>query len=220
MVDDSHGKDSPDDFYAQLEAARAQDTKDQPLDPDIAREEAKKLAQKEKDIDELSDQVLVPYSPKGDDLRMAYHIPIPKSLSIHGAFKGLGSGNIYLDKHYESHETDYFKPHIQSRYTLNIGLHEDQTTEHLAQAANTSNPGGLHFSTTYLFDTNGNFDKLVWLPTEIHDDRPTIVRSVLGDSRLVQGQMTPGDFELAGTALQILEAKVRQRPPRRSKSTR
>lgn len=205
MVDDSHGKDSPDDFYAQLEAARAQDAKDRPLDPDFAREEAKKLAETEERIialiasrprvfDQIEHLVFVDNST---------HTTSKGIQSFTSNMKGIGRGIIELISY---DKPDWFASlvGIETKNRLMIGFHTDlPTIEEARQMRNTDDLG-----TTFFFTRNGDYGKIVTLPTQLISGREVLRSDKEYGSHSVRGEMTAGDFELVGTTLQFFEERL------------
>jgi len=207
MIDDSRD-DGPKDFFAELEAARAQDQKDNlMLDPEQASETTKNLAAMEKEILELVREKYGHTStvkniyPGVEVYNPGYRTQI---LSIKEHLGGLGNGKIYLrsaiDDPYPGEP-----PESAIIPQLYIGLHTDEDTRKLAEQLSNSSNSFNFFSlgTQYYFGSDGTYLKRVYVPLNGSENRNRSQADAWETRR-----MTAGDFELAGVALQMLKARL------------
>ncbi len=97
---------------------------------------------------------------------------------------------------------------INTKMELLVGLHTDEPTRKEFEEFEKIYPEGARYdaSTIYFFNTQGEFRKLSLIPRGMSVDPsriPLYSRSYSG-SKKYESEMTPGDFELAGQALQML----------------
>ncbi len=201
MIDEvraADGNSTSDDFYAELAAARAADAKDdhKEMDPVVAGEQAKLIAREMQDLMAISAQ---------SSRQEPGFFNNAAQIVLEHAIKGTGKGDILLLK-------DPIQPppadenSVDKRTRLVLWLHTDPKTAQAAEALDPQSKNKL--GTIYYFDQNGNHEKAVLLTGEIEDERENIGLAFDHKGKAVNEKMSPEDFELAGTALQLLRDKL------------
>lgn len=138
--------------------------------------------------------------------------------------RGIGIGyiglNHYLNPNPQAKEVD-----VQTNNVLMIGVHTDMQTmpkvrdlhekkvEVKEKHGAARSPIENQLYTQYYFDKDGSFAKIVFIPYDIQDNRPTIkgFENNLKFTRGVKGEMTSLDVELVGFGLTRLKDLLR--PP-------
>ncbi len=212
---DSHG------FYGSSDHATKPDPlanvpiEERPLDPDFAREEAKRLARLQDEVIALMPAEVFYYSNKGiiksssaNDISRTYS-------SQNGLVGGIGLGSIEIYQKFKD-PTDQAKLfNSSSNISIDIDIHMDIPTLKIMESLEKGSPQYNSIKTRFIFDHKGNFGKLSFLPADI-DNRPDMRKLSKSDfeaftefhiepGKLVISEMTVGDFELVGMALQRLK---------------
>ena len=174
-----------------------------PLNPEIAKEAAKRLAEKE---DQLAD-LLKPHF-KGEEHKEAIDDNFIYTESDNGGF-GISdlsapfSGK-YTRLSYIPDERFHSKVGVETKYRLYINEHTDEETmeQFLEEERRQGRrPQGV-FETQYYFDHNGNYGKVSIFPNYIEDSREVLEQRT--NVKTVVSKMIGGDFEMAGAALENL----------------
>lgn len=126
--------------------------------------------------------------------------------------EGLGSGRLDFIVN-ARHDEALLRLGVTERHLLIVGLHHDAATQTQAEVLAARQPAVLgYFETRYFFD-DGRFGKLSVFPRQIPDSRPAFGH-LAPEVQVVQSEMTPSDFSLAGQALHALKETIRTYPPR------
>ncbi len=191
-----------------------QDRRPGGLHPEVARQLARHLAARLATLGELMQDELGSAHQRlirRQETWLGWD-PLGPHLLLAGAFDqlgGLGRGGASL-VHYLGGQ-----PH-PAAHVLGVGTsdelrvhgHTDARTLGQAEAFIAAGDAAAPalFDTRYYFDAHGRYAKVSHFPSAIADERPSIWGwPVRGPYRLVRSEMTPGDFELAGAALALLE---------------
>jgi hypothetical protein len=184
------------------------------LHPEIARQVARHLAARLATLSELMQDELGSARQqviRRQDTWLLWD-PVGPHLLLSGSYDqlgGLGRGSADL-VHYLGGQPhpDAHLLGVETSDELCVHVHTDARTLRQAEAfiaAGDATAPSL-FDTRYYFDAHGRSAKVSHFPSVIADERPSIWgRPVLGSYRLVRSEMLPGDFELAGAALALLE---------------
>ncbi|MBI4091890.1 MAG: hypothetical protein HY427_01650 [Candidatus Levybacteria bacterium] len=97
---------------------------------------------------------------------------------------------------------------VNNNISLKVPTHTDRLTMSQVQELERREPGTPHsYYTFYLFDSHGNYAKINIVSDRIDVDEKRIARRFL-DRLQVASQMTPDDFELAGSVLDGMKQKL------------
>jgi len=188
---------------------------ERPLDPDFAHEEAKRLA----DIEKKIIRKIRDYKPVEEygltEIKAGTWLedrPYPNAAHHTRLFlpnnsvTGIGLGAIEFETWGLPNHNFSNLVGVDTEIQLIIRVHTDQAT--MQEVGRMSDPENL-FS-YYYFNRRGDYGKLVTLPPQLVGERKILNSYNMDPSHpnfrhYVQGEMTIGDFELAGMALQKLE---------------
>lgn len=125
-------------------------------------------------------------------------------------FRVAGSGGVSFNFH-AGNEYDELaeKLGVRTRSHVSLTFHTDEATREDVEAFLSAHPAtAFNPETRFFFDKAGHFGKAVLLPAKTHTrGRPTIERA-RGEGKWIGCPMTPLDFEMAGTALNVLSAQM------------
>lgn len=175
------------------------------LSPDIAKSEAAELAQLEEVLvrqiesllaanngEEYKTEDFIIYPPLDEDFS---DTRMRVSKSSH-PIKGVGSGTIEF--YYEHSGVNiYDSDVVKTPHELRINLHTDQETMKLAKSNKAEDL--TFYETSFFFDHKGNSIKRIYAPGSAVED-------YLAGDAFIEKPLTPGDFEMAGLAIQTLLA--------------
>ncbi len=126
--------------------------------------------------------------------------------------EGLGTGRLHFLVS-ARHDEALQRLGVFDQHLLIVGLHRDRATQEQAEVLAARQPALLgDFETRYCFDDGGRFGKLSIFPREIPDSRPAFGQ-LRPELKVVESEMTPSDFWLAGQALHALKQTVGAYPP-------
>lgn len=98
---------------------------------------------------------------------------------------------------------------VETDTSLFVPLNLDPATQTACQEFLEKNPNiDAFIQTYYYFDKRGNFAKSCVMPGEIVVDEDRIIKRYSGNSVLISSEMTPEDFELAGSVLDGMKSKL------------
>jgi hypothetical protein len=176
------------------------------LDPELAKEEAKRLAALEGEINSRlrkfpdTGKIIQNTELSADRKVQRMGSELDFRWSNCPELTGMGSKSIWYS-YFENKEQiiDAEEVGVHSPNELRLWLQTDKQTR---QQVGELMKSGKHFSlsTDYFFDKDGNFAKVVSVPLEIKEEREGFSPRG-GDQKYVKTEMAAGDFELAGRVL-------------------
>lgn len=178
-----------------------------PINPEVASEMAKKLAEK---VDHLAKLITAEFGEKGPtsvliDDHSFYRVDADGQFNVDCHAEPIGRyGQGHLGFGFFPHESYHSAVGVETEYRLTVGMHTDEKTREQfleEEKRQGGKPRGQN-DTLYFFDKDGNYGKVSIIPHYFKDSRKTLMSG--HSAKPVVSEMTAGDFELAGAALQTL----------------
>lgn len=185
-----------------------------PLDPERVKQEVIRLARTEEDLTRLLERYLETIPADRRTIHLDEYTEIYRSkeclyiASLLKEISGIGPRNVgfYHFIHQYPQEAPMI-PNINSTNRLDINLHTDKETLEEVERLIESHPLVQNdVGTSYFFDQEGNYGKMVYLLWQVKDQREDI--GPPHGTRAVRGQMGSWDFEIAGAVLNMLKQKI------------
>jgi len=208
--------ESIDDLLARMYGS--EEIKSERLDPKEVQKEAKRLAQIQEEIGLWMDA-----QPPGY-LEIKPGVKFSKSQFLGSPyiytsgtriFPGLGNGDVTFYASVHDSSVAYNHNDLKTRFRLTIALHTEESSREGAEQVPQNEKN--HLATSYYFDNQGNFGKDVHIPVSLltpdqfKDLSPIEKFTIQGHEKASftkKGEMSSGDFELAGEALRIIQSFI------------
>jgi len=184
------------------------------LNPEVAKEMAIKLAQRQKDLINLIPNV--DQDTLGDGVFIDTSDAQKLITSFRKAFGDTGKQG-FVRLLWQRDELLYpTKMGLDTHFQLVVGIHGDKETREQYEML-MKNGSAKKLQTIYYFTEEGKYGKVCELQPELKDIRiPLITFENL--NRIVDSEMNPGDFEVAGAALEALHDRLKPKEPADSDS--